>query len=60
MEVKEVLIRSLNESWKYLTKVTDGLTQEEIGLLGSTWSTSAPPAQRGETEGGLGANQSNA
>ncbi len=30
MEVKEVLKRSLNESWGYLTKATDGLTQEEI------------------------------
>jgi uncharacterized damage-inducible protein DinB len=30
MEVKEVLIRSLNESWGYLTEATDGLTQEEI------------------------------
>jgi len=30
MDVKEVLIRSLNESWKYLIEATDGLTQEEI------------------------------
>ncbi|HEY40963.1 MAG TPA: DUF664 domain-containing protein [Dehalococcoidia bacterium] len=30
MEVKEVLVRSLNESWTYLTEATDGLTQEEI------------------------------
>jgi uncharacterized damage-inducible protein DinB len=33
IEVKEVLTRSLNESWRYLTEATDGLTQEEI-----TWS----------------------
>ena len=31
MEVKEILIRSLNESWRYLIQATDGLTQEEIG-----------------------------
>ena len=30
MDVKEILKRSLNESWGYLTKATDGLTQEEI------------------------------
>ena len=30
MEVKEILKRSLNESWRYLTEATDGLTQEEI------------------------------
>ena len=30
MEVKEVLARSLNESWGYLTEALEGLTQEEI------------------------------
>jgi uncharacterized damage-inducible protein DinB len=30
MEAKEILARSLNESWGYLTKAIDGLTQEEI------------------------------
>jgi uncharacterized damage-inducible protein DinB len=33
MEVKEVLIRSLNESWGYITRATDGLTQEEIAWV---------------------------
>jgi len=33
MEVKEVLIRSLNESWTFLSEALEGLTQEEV-----TWS----------------------
>jgi uncharacterized damage-inducible protein DinB len=30
MEVKEILKRYLNESWRYLNRATEGLTQEEI------------------------------
>lgn len=36
METKEIILASLNESWGYLTRALDGLTQEEI-----TW-TPAP------------------
>ena len=40
MEVKEVLIRSLNESWHYLTGATEGLTQEEIAWAPASHSNS--------------------
>ncbi len=30
MEIKEIILASLNESWGYLTRALDGLTQEEI------------------------------
>lgn len=36
MEIKEIILASLNESWSYLTRALDGLTEEEI-----TW-TPAP------------------
>ena len=36
MEIKEIILASLNESWGYLTHALDGLTEEEI-----TW-TPAP------------------
>jgi len=30
MEIKEIVLASLNESWGYLTRALDDLTQEDI------------------------------
>jgi len=40
METKDIILASLNESWGYLTRALDGLTQEEIAWTPAPHSNS--------------------